>query len=740
MKKSIILIMTIAISSATKAFAQVSADDALQMLADFTPYLCNQYQPIEQANSKGERIATFKGENTFGNNEQGVRHNADLSMVCAFLCKYGKDKVMLPDSITWEQLAEMARTTLVYAYSTHKANKLFPCKGGQYWGSVSRSNNSWESSLWAMSVAYSAFFQWNELTKQQQSYIYEMLKAECNYELERDIPTGFKGDTKAEENGWECDILAVTLGLFPNDKLAPKWFDRLREFAINCYSHPDDKDDQTIIDPEYDNTTVASLYKGANLYEDYSLQNHNYFHTSYQNVVVQELGEAALALKLFQKELYGNERWKTNALMHNNQKVMDNILYPLALPDGELAMPNGNDWSLFLYDQVTSYSTMACFLRDSKSLMLEQLALEQIKKRQKTTSDGSWLLRADVGARRMGVEAHRVMMTWLMHHILPTTDIQPTTWEDFSNQFAKTKPIDEQDVVTASTSNRFVCFSWSKGLRNTTGYFAPINKLENNIIVPFKANGTGNFIGWYEVEGKRTDAVDISHHAEPIGDNGFIINGQLATNERTLLNDYYIIATPGNAIIYIDNVVASADCRITKERGGLLAISVDPFTSEKREICYNTFSTTTLNGDYLFRMKAPWVNIDNCIGIVSANADGMMAFGDKRNNNSINTAKLYASYSDQARDMKANENVGSRFIVYYSNVSSTQTQELSKQMKAVAKLPNGWNGMEVMDTDGSKYLILYSFNHSESNEINIDKVRNKVKADHVIVATRLEYH
>ena len=46
-------------------------------------------------------------------------------------------------------------------------------------------------------------------------------------------------------------------------------------------------------------------------------------------------------------------------LMHNNQKVMDEVLCRLALADGELAMPNGNDWSMFLYDQITSYTTAA---------------------------------------------------------------------------------------------------------------------------------------------------------------------------------------------------------------------------------------------------------------------------------------------------------------------------------------------------------------------------------------------
>ncbi len=70
--------------------------------------------------------------------------------------------------------------------------------------------------------------------------------------------------------------------------MAPKWFERLREFAINSYSHKDDAHNTTVIDPHYDKKTVADLYKGQNLFDDfYTLQNHNFFHTSYQNVVIQ---------------------------------------------------------------------------------------------------------------------------------------------------------------------------------------------------------------------------------------------------------------------------------------------------------------------------------------------------------------------------------------------------------------------------------------------------------------------
>ena len=72
---------------------------------------------------------------------------------------------------------------------------------------------------------------------------------------------------------------------------------------------------------------------------------------------------------------------------------------------------------MFLYDQITSYTTAACFLRDPNALMLENLAYKHIKARQSTTQDGSWLLNSDIGPRRMGVEGHRVMMTYLMHEL-----------------------------------------------------------------------------------------------------------------------------------------------------------------------------------------------------------------------------------------------------------------------------------------------------------------------------------
>lgn len=681
----------------------------MQMLAKFSTYMNNNVQTISATNSNGEKMISFKGENTLGNNEQGVRHNADMSMICAYLVKYAKGKVTLPEGITWDKLEELAMQSLTYSYSTHRANKLYACKDNNYWGSTNGSGQ-WESSLWAMSVAYSAFFQWDKLTDTQKKMIEQMMVSECDYELNRTIPTGYAGDTKAEENGWEADILAATLGLFPNHENASKWFDRLREFAINSYSHPSDADNKTVIDPEYDNKTVADLYKGANLYEDWTLQNHNLFHTSYQNVVMQELGEAALALKLFQTGIHGTEKWKTNALMHNNQEVMDNVLNWLALADGELAMPNGNDWSLFLFDQITSYSTMACFLRDPNALFLENMAFKYIQARQRTTTDGSWLLRADVGGRRMGVEGHRVMMTALMHEVLPTADLTPVTWPEFQSKYSQTKYFPCQNVIRASSPHRFTTFSWSDGLSSYTGYIASHNPDNNKIIVPLRQNNTGNFLGWYTVTGKAAGAAPVVKGIYQIEDDQYVMNGELNVNSASLNHRFALYSTPGNAVIYLDLVRALTDCKITREQGGLMAISFDEFTKKTRKFYTEDVPAgQVLAGNKTAQMESDWANIDDELGFVARDNKGM-ALADQNNNNSITTTRFYPLFSRTAREVKTGETVDKRHVIYYTSVDAATTKTMRDRTQNLADAtPEGWNGVIAPDPDGSYFLILANF-------------------------------
>ena len=480
-----------------------------------------------------------------------------------------------------------------------------------------------------------------------------------------------------------------------------------------------------MIDPNYDQKTIADYYLGQNLYDDFTLQNHNLFHTSYQNVVMQELGEAHLAMLLFQGDNY---KWKTNALMHNQQKVMDEVLNRLALADGELAMPNGNDWSLFLFDQITSYSTMACFLRDRNALLLENMAYKFIKARQQTTTDGSWLLRSDVGSRRMGVEAHRVMMTYLMHIAASTANLTPATWADFSKEYESAHLFKSQNIVRASSKDRFVTFSWSTGLKSYTGYFTDTTPDRNKIVCPYRANNTGNILGWYNVSGKGTNATPVISGIYDLHGNAFTMNGRLNTNDATLENSFVLAATSGNAVIYMNHVKGLQSGTISGRRGGLLAITTDEFTRPRRTLYHATGRAQT-DGSKNTQFEGTWANIDNSIGVITVNGTNQMAFGERDNNNSIMCSKFYPLYSAQSESFTQGKVVDRAAVIYYNQVDSAQTHALAEQVVSLTEqLPDGWNGLTCADPDGTRYLLVANLAGSSNNKAELKDLTSEYGA------------
>lgn len=688
----------------------------LQMLADFTPYMVSIWTECDTV-IDGVQLGYFAANSAGQSNEDGVRTNADMAMIAAFLATEADGKVAWPRGVTASGLADKARRSLTYAYATHKANRKHPATDGHYWGSTGGDDSQWESSLWAFSAAMAAHMLGGSLSTEQRDAIYNMVKAECDYELERSIPVGFQGDTKAEENGWEVNILSAALGLYPDDVLAPKWFDKMRRFAVNSYSHASDVDKTAPIDPEYDKASVSELYLGQNLYPDYTLQNHNYFHTSYQNVVMQELGESQVAMAMMQGD---KPRWHTNALMHNIAPVMDQVLLRLALPDGELAMPNGNDWSMFLFDQITSYSTAACYLRDPGALLLENLAYKSIKARQGTTADGSWLNHSDIGPRRMGVQAHRVMMTYLMHKLASTDDMRPADWSELSRGVRDAYIFPSQNIVRANSDDRFTFFSWSPGTRSYTGYFVPNDARKAKIVVPYKDHNTGNLIGWYRVRDRETNAFPIVSGDYELDGNSFVMTGALACNDSTLRRDFALWSTPGNALIYIDYVTAMRDAEVLEDATGLLAVSVDPFMRDKRTF-YTAYDRVQTDGSSLTQWKSArpgmsWINIDNAVGVVSSS--GAMSFGGKRNVNSVDVAFLAPHSQAHTGSYKSGDEVDEHLTVYYSGVDAATTGNMQASTRLLNDLPAGWVGARVPDPDGKVYEIVVNFSGSDSANIS----------------------
>ena len=175
-------------------------------------------------------------------------------------------------------------------------------------------------------------------------------------------------------------------------------------------------------------------------------------------------------------------------------------------------------------------------------------------------------------------------MTWLMHEMDSTASMTPTNWEDFRKTNDKAEIFSEQNIVRANTKDRFTCFSWSPGIKSYTGYFTQNSTDKSMIIVPYKASNTGNILGWYLVSGQSTDATPVISGIYNLKGNSYTMNGVINTNGATLTNNFAIYSTPGNALIYLDNVKALSAATITGARSGLLAVSTDDLTKLQRTI------------------------------------------------------------------------------------------------------------------------------------------------------------
>jgi hypothetical protein len=680
--------------------------DCLRMLAKFSTYMKSIYTDAGN-NSEGTAVGYFKANSAGQDNEDGVRTNTDMSMICSFLYKYARPKgIALPAGITYDDLRTMALRSLAWAYSTHNSNKLKSTTNSSYWGSV------WESSLWTESLGFSAWMLDNELSETDKTRIKNVILAEANYDLNRTIPTGYNGDTKAEENGWETNILSIACALYPGETTADKYYLKMQQFASNCYSMGQDASDTTSVAGH----PASYWYLGTNLFNDYTLQNHNYFHTSYQNVVIEELCESYLAMKLMQQDNGSTKKFElADNLLWNQKPVFDNVLKELALADGELAMPNGNDWSLFLYDQLPCYTAMATIFRDPDALMLENMAFKYTKARQSTTVDGSWMLNSDIGPRRMGVTAHRVMMTYLLHDVFSVGDMQPTAWNDYYKKHSTTKYFFGQNIIKGMSKDRFTCFSWSTGIPDYSGIIVPNTPDKNKIIVPFKTHHTGNLIGVYN----RSDYTASLQGQYAMFPKAWAMNGVVNAVGGTIPQAFVLYSTSGNAVIMLDALKASAATTVSVEQGGMMGISVDPFMKTKRTIYYDNNGTITniqVDGSTESKFTSTWANIDNQIGFVCKKDNNQMGFADRSLNNSIYTAKIYPSYWTESSAVPTTMN-HIRNFVYYSNVTAEQTKVLEGGVQDLTKTSGwttGWHGVVVPDPDGTNYLLLSNLFGSSS--------------------------
>ena len=224
----------------------------------------------------------------------------------------------------------------------HKVN----FEGG--WG------GDWQGDFWAAITGHAGWLTWEQYDDKDQELIRKMVEWEANrrmndttpYLRKKDVSLITPGDTKAEENAWNSNVLFIACAMMPRHDNYNKWFEKAVELVISAYSHPKDVESDTVVNGRQ----LKEWLNGSNTEDNYAVVNHNRIHPDYMAAATLNLWNASMLTlcgKSTPEGVFFNVDKVYRALVEWNYPSP-----PYNAPGGtmyqpgsaEFYFPQGNDW------------------------------------------------------------------------------------------------------------------------------------------------------------------------------------------------------------------------------------------------------------------------------------------------------------------------------------------------------------------------------------------------------------
>jgi hypothetical protein len=349
--------------------AAARSADAPTQIAAYQPFFVN-YAPYAESlwHDLGDR--GYWGDGLAGGNG-GIRGSSNLTLVMAWLV-YAYDHNWL----SAEQQTELARAGLSRGTCLRRIHQswkyLADCHitgGGSSAADNKQWGRSWQSPLWVGASGLAALLVWEQLDGEVRKLVERVIVNEADAKIGIAPRDAKPGNTAAEENGWDTHAPAIAAALLPGHPHAAAWLRAAELLAVNTYSMQSDRTSSARIG----NERLSDLVSTTNLANDFTLDNHGFFHPSYVKVSGQELGEAWEMLALGDR-LHGTrlaEQFRPYG-MHHVADVWHIVLRPILLPEGEFAFPSGQDWNLHSGTVQSYFAFIATALGDSVASLAER--------------------------------------------------------------------------------------------------------------------------------------------------------------------------------------------------------------------------------------------------------------------------------------------------------------------------------------------------------------------------------
>ncbi len=188
----------------------------------------------------------------------------------------------------------------------------------------------------------------------------------ADYLLDYDFPTGLYRDTKAEETCWTVGPLVGAQALWPGDSRCAAWQEKANRFYLNAYNREEDLWEEQVVEglPVRDRVTTA------NVFADFTTENHGAFHPTYQTC----LNNYAIPYILYKKFI-----GRVPQTLVWNWKGLHSVMARLFAKDGRILYPTGNDYYPYSHGEQAHYLAIVTdALQDPLGLWALKKALQNV--------------------------------------------------------------------------------------------------------------------------------------------------------------------------------------------------------------------------------------------------------------------------------------------------------------------------------------------------------------------------
>ena len=302
--------------------------------------------------------------------ENWIRPNAGAVEGFAFLYRFGQYDKKLVGVSRSELLNETLVPMMRYLVTTHVTGSRVT-SDQKHWG------DAWQSAHWTQMLGRGAWFVWADLPVDLRAGVRRVVAHEADRIANSEPPHQLRLDTKAEENAWNSQVLSVAVLLMPEDPRRAGWEKAFQKWVMSSFLRPADERNETIVDGR----PVREQFTGANIFDDFTLENHNFVHPDYMTTFSLSLSCAP--------DFALTGRRMPEALLFNVAPIYDNLKW-LLLPDGGFVYPNGQDWELFRNPSwLGKHVLMAVWAHDPDASQWMRRTFDTLEKMQVRSSDGA---------------------------------------------------------------------------------------------------------------------------------------------------------------------------------------------------------------------------------------------------------------------------------------------------------------------------------------------------------------